>query len=73
MDPELYKRGESYLGSEQEAWVLWFLSALDCVYGLTMVAGVLVLSSSKQWTQNLGVFSIAAVRGFKDIYNRVGY
>lgn len=30
MDPELYKRGESYLGSEQEAWVLLFLSALDC-------------------------------------------
>lgn len=53
--------------------MLSFLSALDCVYGLTMVARVLVLTSSKRWTQNSGVFSIAAVRGFKDIYNRVGY
>lgn len=80
MDPELYKRGESYLVSEQEAWVFLFPSTLGCVYGLTMAAPVPALLSSKRWrcVQNLGVFRVTAVRAphckhTKDIHSKDGY
>lgn len=75
---ELYKRGESYLASEQEAWLLLFLSALDRACGLTIAAGAPDLMSSKQWVQNSGVFSMTTVRAphcehAKDIYSGAGY